>query len=53
VRLHPREWYPQLRELLVRHLRRLTVINDEMRYAEWAVEAQLAKESATAAQAFG
>jgi hypothetical protein len=47
------EWFPQLRELLVRHLRRPTVINDELRYAEWAVEAQLAKERATAAEAFG
>lgn len=44
-------WYPQLRELLVRHLRRPAVINDELRYAEWAAEAQLGKERATAAEA--
>lgn len=47
------EWFPQLRELLVRHLRRPTMVSDELRYAEWAVEAQIAKESATVAQAFG
>jgi hypothetical protein len=47
------QWYPQLLELLTRHLRRPTFLNDELRYAEWAVEAQLAKEPATAAQAFG
>lgn len=46
-------WYPQLRELLVRHLRRPAVVNDELRYAEWAAEAQLGKERATAAEAFG
>ena len=47
------EWFPQLRELLVRHLRRPTLINDELRYAEWAVEAQIARENATVTQAFG
>jgi hypothetical protein len=47
------EWFPQLRELLIRHLRRPSVINDELRYAEWAVEAQIAKENATVAEAFG
>ena len=46
-------WFPQLLELLVRHLRRPAVVNDELRYAEWSVEAQLAKEHATAADAFG
>ncbi len=47
------EWYPQLLELLTRHLRRPTVVNDELRHAEWAAEAQLAKEPATVLQAFG
>jgi hypothetical protein len=46
-------WYPQLLELLTRHLRRPAQVNDELRYAEWIAEAQLAKEEATAAQAFG
>ncbi|MET8198065.1 hypothetical protein [Micromonospora taraxaci] len=46
-------WYPQLLDLLIRHLRRPNAINDELRYAEWAVEAQLAKEPTTAAEAFG
>ena len=46
-------WYPQLLELLTRHLRRPSVVNDELRYAEWVAEAQLAKESATVAQTFG
>jgi hypothetical protein len=46
-------WYPQLLELLTRHLRRPNAINDELRYAEWAAEAQLAKETSTIAQAFG
>lgn len=46
-------WYPQLRELLFRHLRRPGVLNDELRYAEWAAEVQLSKEHATAAEAFG
>ncbi|MCP2325241.1 hypothetical protein HDA40_003748 [Hamadaea flava] len=46
-------WYPQLLELLTRHLRRPNSISDELRYAEWAAEAQLAKEPSTAAQAFG
>lgn len=44
---------PQLRELLVRHLRRPAIVNDELRYAEWAAEAQLGKEGTTAAEAFG
>lgn len=35
-------WYPQLLELLTRHLRRPAVVNDEMRYMEWVAEAQLA-----------
>jgi hypothetical protein len=47
------EWFSQLRELLIRHLRRPMVINDELRYAEWAVEAQLARDRATAVDAFG
>jgi hypothetical protein len=46
-------WYPALLELLTRHLRRPTVVGDELRYAEWAAEAQLAKESANVAEAFG
>lgn len=46
-------WYPQLLDLLTRHLRRPMVINDELRYAEWAAEAQFAKEGSTVAQAFG
>lgn len=47
------EWYPQLLELLVRHLRRPHAANDELRYAEWAAEAQLAKEPASLSEAFG
>ena len=31
----------------------LQVVNDELRYAEWIVEDQLAKEPATLAEAFG
>jgi hypothetical protein len=46
-------WYTGLRELLTRHLRRPTVFGDELRYAEWVAEAQLAKESAHVAKAFG
>ena len=46
-------WYGQLLELLTRHLRRPTVIGEELRYAEWVTEAQLAKEPATIADAFG
>ena len=46
-------WYPQLLELLTRHLRRPYVINDELRYAEWLAEAQQTKERTTAALAFG
>ncbi|PJK21231.1 hypothetical protein [Mycolicibacterium goodii] len=46
-------WYGQLLELLARHLRRPTLIGDELRYAEWITEAQLAKESSTVADAFG
>lgn len=46
-------WYPQLLELLTRHLRRPSVVNDELRYAEWGAEAQLAREPATVEQAFG
>lgn len=46
-------WYPQLLDLLTRHLRRPYVVNDQLRYAEWVAEAQLAKEKATVAEAFG
>jgi hypothetical protein len=46
-------WYGQLLELLTRHLRRPTFIGDELRYAEWIAEAQLAKEASTVADAFG
>jgi len=46
-------WYGQLLELLTRHLRRPTFIGDELRYAEWITEAQLAKEASTVADAFG
>lgn len=46
-------WYGQLLELLTRHLRRPTFIGDELRYAEWITEAQLAKEISTVADAFG
>lgn len=45
-------WYSQLLELLTRHLRRPTVLGDELRYAEWIGEAQLSKETSTAAEAF-
>lgn len=38
------DWYPRLLELLTRHLRHPAVINDELRYAEWVAEAQLAKD---------
>jgi hypothetical protein len=47
------DWYPRLLELLTRHLRRPAVINDELRYAEWVAEAQLAKDPSTLAQVFG
>lgn len=46
-------WYKQLLELVTRHLRRPYVVNDELRYAEWIAEAQIAKEAATVATAFG
>nr|WP_030501028.1 hypothetical protein [Micromonospora purpureochromogenes] len=46
-------WYSQLLDLVTRHLRRPNSISDELRYAEWAAEAQLAKDPSTAAQAFG
>ncbi|WJK33173.1 hypothetical protein [Solwaraspora sp. WMMA2065] len=46
-------WYPQLLDLLTRHLRRPNSISDELRYAEWAAEAQLAKVTPTVADAFG
>lgn len=46
-------WYPQLLELLTRHLRRPHVVGDELRYAEWASEAQLAKHPDLVADAFG
>jgi hypothetical protein len=46
-------WYSQLLDLLTRHLRRPNSINNELRYAEWATEAQLAKEPSTAVEAFG
>ncbi|MCI4657133.1 hypothetical protein [Cryobacterium zhongshanensis] len=46
-------WYPQLLELLVRHLRRPDAVIDELRYAEWVAEAQVAKEHASLADAFG
>jgi hypothetical protein len=46
-------WYRQLLELLTRHVRRPYVTNDELRYAEWIAEAELAKESATVETAFG
>lgn len=46
-------WYRQLLELLTRHLRRPTYIGDELRYAEWITEAQLAKETSTLADTFG
>lgn len=47
------QWYPRLLELLTRHLRRPAVINDELRYAEWIAEAQLAKDSSALAGVFG
>ena len=46
-------WYPQLLELLTRHLRRPTVVNDELRYAEWVTAAQTAKVTGTVADVFG
>ena len=46
-------WYPRLLDLLTRHLRRPNVMTDELRYAEWAVEATLAKEQANVVDAFG
>lgn len=46
-------WYGQLLELITRHLRRPTLISEELRYAEWITEAQLAKETCTLADAFG
>jgi hypothetical protein len=46
-------WYGQLLELVTRHLRRPTLIGEELRYAEWVTEAQLAKENCTVADAFG
>jgi len=45
-------WYPQLLELLKRHLERPYVLNDELRYAEWLSEAQQMKETATVVAAF-
>jgi len=45
-------WYPQLVDLLLRHLRRPNAVGDELRYAEWAAEAQLAGEPATVAEVF-
>lgn len=47
------DWYPQLLELLTRHLRRPHAVNDELRYAEWLSEAQQVKDSTTVAGAFG
>ncbi len=46
-------WYPRLLDLLTRHLRRPNVMTDELRYAEWAAEATLAKEQANVVDAFG
>ncbi|WP_134716811.1 hypothetical protein [Saccharomonospora xinjiangensis] len=47
------EWYPQLLELLTRHLRRPYVLNSELRYAEWLAEAQQAKLDVTVSSVFG
>jgi hypothetical protein len=46
-------WYPQLLELVSRHLRQPFALNNELRYAEWLAEAQHAKETMTVANAFG
>jgi hypothetical protein len=46
-------WYPQLLDLLTRHLRRPNVVIEELRYAEWAAEAQLAKAPESVADVFG
>lgn len=46
-------WYGRLLELLTRHLRRPTSINDELRYAEWLAEAAMHKHPAQPADAFG
>jgi hypothetical protein len=46
-------WYPQLLELVSRHLRQPYALNDELRYAEWLAAAQHAKETITVANAFG
>lgn len=46
-------WYPRLLDLLTRHLRRPTSINDELRYAEWLAEAQMHKHPASPLEAFG
>jgi hypothetical protein len=45
-------WYPQLVDLLLRHLRRPNAVAEEFRYGEWAAEGQLAREAATVADAF-
>lgn len=46
-------WYPSLLELLTRHLRRPYVVADQLRYAEWVAENQLAKQPCGVSQAFG
>lgn len=46
-------YYSLLLELMQRHFRRPAVTTDELRYAEWAAEAQLAREPSTIADVFG
>ncbi len=46
-------WYPQLLELLTRHLRRPHSVNAQLRFLEWLSEAQQAKVTTTVDQAFG
>jgi hypothetical protein len=45
-------WYAQLKDLVIRHLRRPGSINDELRYAEWVAEAQVAKNDRPVAAVF-
>lgn len=45
-------WYPQLLELLTRHLRRPYAINNELRYAEWLSESQRMKPEVSTHTAF-
>jgi hypothetical protein len=46
-------WYPSLLELLTRQLRRPRVVADQLRYAEWIAENQLANQPHGVAEAFG